>query len=305
MTNANKMKRILTILTIFCTNVSVKAQNWGEFNTRTEYRNDAGLRGDAGAQSDFFETVSPVNYPSGANGWWHLLDIRHSNPANNYVMQFAGSFGEQDLYFRKTNNNASQPWSKVVLENAGGNVGIGTLQPENNEGWQKVLQIYGNEHSKIMMSTNTVSSGLYSHNLGFYDAPAGGIVGTSTNHCFSIITNKTSRVTVTPNGNVGIGTISPTERLSVNGNIRTQKVIVTESGWPDYVFNSSYQLPPLESVSIFIKENKHLPGMTSAVIIEKEGLDVGEIVKQQQQKIEELMLYIIEMKKEIEMIKAK
>ncbi len=32
-------------------------------------------------------------------------------------------------------------------------------------------------------------------------------------------------------GNVGIGTTAPTEKLSVNGNIRTQKVIVTQTGW--------------------------------------------------------------------------
>jgi len=95
---------------------------------QTMTRNNAGLRGDAGAISGFFETSSPVNYPSSATSWWHLLDVRHSNTINNYAMQFSGSFFDQDLYFRKTNDNATQAWSKVLLE-IDGKVGIGTATP--------------------------------------------------------------------------------------------------------------------------------------------------------------------------------
>ncbi|MGC9331030.1 MAG: hypothetical protein ACP5DZ_04035, partial [Bacteroidales bacterium] len=90
---------------------------WGNNDTRTETRNDAGLQGNAGAKSGFFETSAPApaaNWPTGASGWWHLLDIRHSNPTNNYAMQFAGSFFDQKLYFRKTNNNAAQPWNEIM-----------------------------------------------------------------------------------------------------------------------------------------------------------------------------------------------
>ncbi len=90
---------------------------WGNSDTRTETRNDAGLQGNAGAKSGFYETSAPApagNWPSGANSWWHLLDVRHSNSANNYAMQFAGSFFDQKLYFRKTNGSASQPWTEVL-----------------------------------------------------------------------------------------------------------------------------------------------------------------------------------------------
>lgn len=44
-------------------------------------------------------------------------------------MQIAGSFFDQNLYFRKTNNSATQGWSKIVAENTAGNVGIGTSTP--------------------------------------------------------------------------------------------------------------------------------------------------------------------------------
>jgi hypothetical protein len=86
---------------------------WGANGGRTESRDNAGLQGDAGAKSGFFETESPANYYSGASSWQHLLDVRHNNPANNYAMQFAGSFFDQRLFFRKTNNNAAQAWREI------------------------------------------------------------------------------------------------------------------------------------------------------------------------------------------------
>ncbi len=87
---------------------------FGNSNQRTESRDNAGLQGNAGAQSGFFETASPSNYPAGASSWWHLIDCRHSNTGNNYAMQLAGSFFDQRLYFRKTNNNAAQPWVEIT-----------------------------------------------------------------------------------------------------------------------------------------------------------------------------------------------
>ncbi len=87
---------------------------YGNGNSRTQWRDNAGLQGSSGAQSGFYETVSPTNYPAGASSWWHLIDTRHSNAGNNFAMQLSGSFFDQDLYTRKTNNNPSQSWARVV-----------------------------------------------------------------------------------------------------------------------------------------------------------------------------------------------
>lgn len=80
---------------------------FGLSNVRTETRNDAGISGAAGAQSGFFETSAPTNFPTGASSWWHLIDVRHSNNANNYALQIAGSFFDQNLWFRKTNGSGA------------------------------------------------------------------------------------------------------------------------------------------------------------------------------------------------------
>lgn len=82
----------------------------------TQPKDDAGQMG---GTSGFFETYNPVNFPAGANGWWHLLDVRHSNVNNNFAMQFAGSFFDQNLWFRKTNNFAGAGWSRVLTETDG------------------------------------------------------------------------------------------------------------------------------------------------------------------------------------------
>lgn len=93
----------------------------GGSGPRTEYKDNAGA---IASRSGFFQTASPVNYYAGASSWQHLIESRHTNDANNYALQIAGSFFDQTLYFRKTNNNASQGWSKFLSENAAGSVDI-------------------------------------------------------------------------------------------------------------------------------------------------------------------------------------
>lgn len=114
-----------------------------------------GWKSDAGAQashSGFFETAAPVNYYSGANSWQHLIESRHSNDANNFALQIAGSFFDQSLYFRKTNNSATQAWSRFIAEDPSGNVGIGTSSPSFR------LQLGTDSAAKPSTNTWTIAS---------------------------------------------------------------------------------------------------------------------------------------------------
>ncbi|MES2777842.1 MAG: hypothetical protein V4722_26920 [Bacteroidota bacterium] len=111
-------------------------------------------------------------------------------------------------------------------------------------------------------------------------------------------------ILVTGGGNVGIGTENTAGyKLAVNGNVRSKEVVV-ETGWADYVFEEDYLLPTLESVEQHIKINKHLPGIPSALSIQKNGLNLGAVQTKMMEKIEELTLYVIALKKEIESIKS-
>ncbi|MBI2275708.1 MAG: hypothetical protein HYU70_18090 [Bacteroidetes bacterium] len=108
----------------------------------------------------------------------------------------------------------------------------------------------------------------------------------------------TERVRITNMGYMGIGTTMPTEKLSVNGNVRAKKIIVSQTGWSDYVFNADYKLKSLPEVEAFIKENKHLPEVPSAKEVEEKGISVGDNQALLLKKIEELTLYVIELKRE-------
>lgn len=76
-------------------------------------------------------------------------------------------------------------------------------------------------------------------------------------------------------------------------------------GWPDYVFAKKYKLPTLQEVENQIKTNGHLVNIPSAIEVENNGVLLGEMNKKLLEKVEELTLYIIQMNKEIELLKKK
>jgi len=97
-------------------------------------------------------------------------------------------------------------------------------------------------------------------------------------------------------GNVGIGT-SPSAKLDVAGTIKATEIKV-EAQTADFVFEPDYKLRPLDEVEIFVKENKHLPEIPSAKQMEADGVNVAEMNKLLLQKVEELTLYSIQLKKD-------
>lgn len=103
-------------------------------------------------------------------------------------------------------------------------------------------------------------------------------------------------------GNVGIGTLNTGSfKLAVEGKIGAREINVTLANpWPDYVFEPSYAMLTIEQLDNYIKANKHLPEVPSASTVQKEGLNVGEINTLLLKKMEELTLYVIDLKKEIQ-----
>jgi hypothetical protein len=474
-----------------------------------------------GGTSGFFETSNPINFPAGSSSWWHLLDVRHSNANNNYSMQLAGSFFDQNFYLRKTNNYAQQPWVKIVTENDG-KVGVGTTIPQvplhvvgnglfngnlklmaadgawaeglavvrpsgwagirfarndpstgnyegnwaigysgstgndftisNNTGgvqYQALFHIRSDNqnvgigtatpYAKLTVANGDIKAYNYDSNsgisigaeasqkprigfhvsdnsrrfkielndinsvyerLGFFstnsgqgseqeiftinkggnvgigeivprsilhvksngagvdggnnfqyngsgliiEAATGGRFATKGAQIEFMIPANTAGdnpwgqgriITVAGNtyngnaagkmiigtrrsfdklktgpewfygddivideiGNIGIGTLSPREKLSVLGTIRAMEVKVESAGWPDYVFEEGYQVGTLQELESYIKTNKHLPEIPSAEMIEKEGLSLGEMNKKLLKNLEELTLHLIEQNK--------
>lgn len=110
-------------------------------------------------------------------------------------------------------------------------------------------------------------------------------------------------------GQLGIGTtcIPADGKLGVNGKIYATalqlKLTDVNGCFPDYVFEPNYKLAPLAEVEKYVQKNKHLEGIPSAKEVDKDGIDVAGLSTKMLEKIEELTLYMIELKKENEALK--
>ena len=138
-------------------------------------------------------------------------------------------------------------------------------------------------------------------------------IGTPANKNFPIVfkTSGSEKMRITTDGKVYIGTpgfptsVPADALLAVKGFIVSKGVKVTQINWPDYVFEKDYNLMPLPQLAEFIKKNKHLPGLPSVNQVKVDGVDVGENQELLLRKIEELTLYVLQLKKEIDELKKK
>jgi hypothetical protein len=115
-----------------------------------------------------------------------------------------------------------------------------------------------------------------------------------------------SGIVLANNGNVGVGSTAPTEKLEVSGNIKCNSVKI--GTWsleaPDYVFEKGYKLPTIKEVENHIASEKHLPGVPSAAEMKTKGVDLSEMNMILLKKVEELTLYVIEQNKKIEALQG-
>jgi hypothetical protein len=205
-------------------------------------------------------------------------------------------------------------WAEGITIYAGGNVGVGTNTPGP-------FRLYANGNSRFGGAATIGHSGghydEFGYNVGFtnindnytyvvQDAAASIRMGYNGSIEFRTAPAGnagsalalTNRLIIKENGNVGIGS-NADHKLDVKGTIHAQEVLVDLNvPGPDYVFEPTYDLPSLNEVEKFINENKHLPEVPSARQMEEEGLNLKEMNLLLLKKVEELTLYIIELKKE-------
>lgn len=168
------------------------------------------------------------------------------------------------------------------------------LQTYTNKGWV----LFNNGKFNWIYTTN---SNLYQDVSGFPPLmtlqPDGNLgIGTATPK-----EKLDIRGNLYAEGNVSIGTSTPGDyKLAVNGKIRAKEIKVETSGWSDYVFEADYKLPTLAEVEQHIAEKGHLINIPSAKEVEEKGIYLGEMNKLLLEKIEELTLYTLQQEKQLQ-----
>ena len=92
-------------------------------------------------------------------------------------------------------------------------------------------------------------------------------------------------------------------QLQDDGLLRAREIKVDLNSWPDYVFDEGYELMSINDLAEFIQIERHLPGLPNAKELESRGLNLGEMVKIQMEKIEEQALYTIQLSNQINELK--
>ncbi|MGX7686161.1 bZIP transcription factor [Flectobacillus roseus] len=142
-----------------------------------------------------------------------------------------------------------------------------------------------NSASEVKLSTNSVTNTLWTSNESGF------------------LKNNNNRGVVIGEG---INSLPEGYNLYVSEGILTEQVKVAlknTEDWADHVFSKKHQLMPLQKVEDYIKKHQHLPNIPSAAEMVISGNDLHQTDTKLLEKIEELTLYMIELKKENQQMK--
>lgn len=266
-----KTKQLFLTVLLTASFLTAKAQN---------------VQSDALATSGGLNAGTTTTAPGGNTFYGYYAGSTSSGNRNTYI-------GERTGFFSGGNDNVHLGWRAGTGAIGNRNVLIG-----NNS---------GNEERGHMGSGNV----FIGHNSGFSESESNNKLVIGNDETVQLIWGDFAQNLLKLNGKVGIGYgfgNFPTTAGSVNvsnynlfvkGGILTEEVRVNlQSAWADYVFDKNYNLKTLEEVETFINQNKHLPNMPSAKQVKEEGIELGEMIKMQQEKIEELTLYLLQLNKE-------
>lgn len=182
-----------------------------------------------------------------------------------------------------------------LILNTTGRVGIGTTAPEEELDVRGRIKIKDAAPVIEMHESESNAKWFFVSDGNQFNIRQGSTSGSNT------------KFAIAEDGSVGINTsITKGHTLAVKGDIIAEEVLVAlYDDWPDYVFESNYELRDLLELDKYIQENKHLPAIPSAEEVKENGFSLGEMDAKLLEKVEELTLYVIQLKKELELSKER
>lgn len=195
-----------------------------------------------------------------------------------------------------------------------GNVGIGTSNPGT------LLDVSKNMSEPAISVRNLGGTGGATYRMydqmsnadwKFKASSTGGFKIRDNQYSLDVIQieagSAANMIYINASDQMGIGTSSMVSgaRLCVAGKIVCNEIeVILFSPSVTPVFDENYSMMTLSELESFIKVEKHLPGMPSPDEMLDNKYNVGELISILQQKVEELTLYVIELKKENEKLKS-
>jgi hypothetical protein len=240
-----------------------------------------------------------------------IMEIKDSLISTNQLLQINAGINllEQNSYMQSPyvgfQYQSASDWNWALMNSAGqpnfmvtrlGNTVLGSTTDYNIK-----LQVTGSGYFSGDLGIGTLYPTAQLHTTG--SVRFAGLTQDST---------KTEVLVTDVNGNLYYRSASSLaadepirSSLAVNGAIKSKKIIISPDEWADYVFDSTYRLPNLTDVESYIHREHHLSGIPTAAAVQKDSLDIGASQAALLKKIEELTLYTIEQKKEIEALNAR
>ncbi len=309
------------------------SNNWHIFSTNNYIGHSAGIKNTSGKynssigyQSSFLNRSGSYNTSLGSYSGRHNTTGNNNSSLGSYsgfkntIGKFNLSVGSYAGYLNELGSYNTFLGSYSGFQNTGSkNVFIGYNAGSKETGSNKLYiansntqtpLIYGDfsEQKLVVNGSLSIKDGFQNTGYVLTSDADGNATWAEPNDWTVINDNMYTKVS----GKVGIGTTSFPDsvgdvdvsnyKLFVKGGILSEEVRVYTT-WADYVFHDDYTLKSLKEVENYIHENKHLPNIPSSRIIESQGIEIGNITRLQQEKIEELTLYTIQQQKEIDHLK--
>ncbi|GAA4751035.1 tail fiber domain-containing protein [Flavisolibacter ginsenosidimutans] len=174
------------------------ATNYWSANGNDIFNNNSGNVGIGTNTPSEKLTVKAIgNGITHTDGTIKLTTYLGSDAAGDPAGGWLGTASNHPLYFYA---NGGAPRMSVLTN---GNVGIGTTNPISKLSVQTPTNSFGLTHTDGTVTLET------------YISTGQGWIGTGSNHPLTFFTNGLQQMTITANGNVGIGTGSPANKLQI------------------------------------------------------------------------------------------
>ena len=207
---------------------------------------------------------------------------------------------EANFFIRDASNGSTLPFrirpgapSSAIDIQAGGNVGMGTTNPEASLHIKK-----GAEDASIVFE----QTGAVGQKWEFRNKQATGnlnIANLTTNNTPIKIDNNAANNLLKLGDNASASTVYIAGDLVVTGDCTE-----TDGACADYVFAPDYEKMTLAELKSFVETNKHLPNVPSEAEMMKNGVSLTNMSGRLLEKVEELVLYTIEQQETIEALQS-